>query len=149
MKIAVNHIFWFVLLTQISACTAEDDLCVTGNKLSVVRVELKEALIAQLHEEGIPVSENDQGDICYPSDKAGYVRGELIALDLQQRPSNHITIAGGEFAIRVFKELDAAGIKYSYSDVDNKVILIVDEKDVDKIGEITSSVARSIAKGEK
>lgn len=129
-----------------SACSAQENLCATGNRLSVVRGELKDALIEDLRHEGVPVEVSEAGEVCYPPDKVDLVRGKLIALDLQQRPPNHITIAGGEFAERVFLRLEKAGIEYSHSEAGDKVVLVVAQEDVEKIREITYDVARDIAR---
>lgn len=140
-------IFIAVILFMTPACSAEEDLCATGNRLSVARVELKEALLDEMREEGITVQESASGEICYPAEKADYVRGKLISLDLQQRPSNHITIAGGEFARQVFEYLNKIGIEYSYIEKDHEVLIIVkNENDVQETVEVIDSVARNFFK---
>jgi hypothetical protein len=130
------------------ACANGEELCATGDRLTIERSELKEALMAELANAEVPYQESSTGEVCYPAAKGDFVRQRLIALDLYQRPSGQITIPGDEFGRRAFVQLDRAEIRYTYSKSNGEFILVVEKEDLEEVRAIMFSVAQSIAKGE-
>lgn len=137
-----------VWLGLLAACTHGEDLCQTGNRVALERADLKVALIGELSDAGVPFEENDIGEVCYPADKAEFVRNRIIALDLIQRPANEITVPGGEFGQRTLVLLDEAGIRYSHLISDGNLVLLVEKEDLEKVRAITYNVAQSMATGQ-
>lgn len=109
-------------------CQRQDGLCEAGNRVSIAREELRNALLADLKSDSIPVRETDSGELCYPASEADFVRGRLIALDLEQRPSNQITITNGRFSVMAFERLHQAGIEFRAIDQDGSVLLLFDDE---------------------
>jgi hypothetical protein len=109
-------------------CQRQDGLCETGNRVTVAREELRSALVADLRAAKIPVRETRSGELCYPANKADFVRGRLIALDLEQRPANQITITSGRFSVMAFERLQQAGIEFQAIDREGSVLLVFDDE---------------------
>ena len=130
------------------ACANGEDLCTTGNRLTIERSELKDALITELGQAEVLYQESSTGEVCYPANKSDFVRQRLIALDLRQRPSGQITIPGDELGRRALIKLDEAGIRYTYSKSNGELILVVEKEDLEKVRAIIFNVAQSIANKE-
>jgi hypothetical protein len=64
----------------------DTSLCAIRNRLTVHRVELRQALIDALTASDIEIQIAEGGQICYRTDQEDYVRGELIRIDTAQRP---------------------------------------------------------------
>lgn len=141
-----NRNFWMVSVLGLAAigCAAEEDLCSTGNRLTVVREELKDSLIEQMRVDGVAAHLSEGGDICYPAREADYVRSKLIALDLEQRPAGRVTIQGGEYGQRVLAALTEEAIEFSHFEENGKVVILVAQHDRSRLREIAARVADSM-----
>jgi hypothetical protein len=98
---------------------------------------LKLALVKKLKEQGVQFQENGAGGICYAPRDADRVQGLLIAIDMQQRPSNQITISGGELGQQMLDKLSEGGVEYAYTEEKNGRILVVIKHPRDKDRAVT------------
>jgi hypothetical protein len=138
-------IVYMVLLPMVVACREETDLCDSGNQVSVVRQELRDSLLEDLAMAGIPTQETGPKTICYPSSKAAYVTERLIAIDLQQRPRNRITITDGPFKAIAFEHLQQRGFDFEVMEKDEEIILIFEDEETamrafEVIGEVSKDL---------
>lgn len=86
MRIVVLHLLLLSLLASvILGCGTSNDLCMNGARITVVRLELLSALLAELEHDGVEFTQSQGNEICYPHEKHSYVMAQLIRLDREQR----------------------------------------------------------------
>lgn len=130
MKSQYSFIALFALLLLAHGCSDESDLCSTGNRLHVVRDDLREALLEDLRSNGIPLHISKVTEICYPTKHEAYVSGRIVALDLQQRPPNQMEIPDPRLAEKIMKRLGELGIDFEALQQTDVTLLTFDNKQV-------------------
>ena len=115
------------------------------NCLTVFATKIREPLTSKLQNEGISVTINGDGAICYPSEHEQFVQDLVKIIFTEQNPQNLISIASGQFAYEVFNRLDAENIKYAILDKEGQIKLKIEaEEDMPKALNIIDQTAKDL-----
>jgi hypothetical protein len=143
VKSQCSFIALFAVLLLSNGCSYESDLCSTGNRLHVVRDDLRAALLEDLRNNEIPVDISKVTEICYPTKHEAYVSGRIAALDLQQRPADQMEIPDPRLAVEIMERLGELGIAFEVLQQTDVTLLAFDNKEIaQRATEVASEVTK-------
>ncbi|NHA14282.1 hypothetical protein [Thioalkalivibrio sp. XN279] len=132
---------WLAVL--LSGCDSRANLCDAGGRSTIARDDLREALVADLEEKGIPVQLSPSDEVCYQPQHRELVVSRIIALDLALNPANRMSIRDPELAVLAGEELARAGIEYELvNETDSTVLIFDNETDAAKAMRVVSELSK-------
>ena len=128
---------------SLPGCSGPANLCDTGGRSTIARDDLRQALLADLTKSGVPVQLSSSGAICYESQYRELVVARIIALELERRPANRVSIPDAELARLARATLDQAGVKYQIIDENDSLVLALEtDADASKAIKLISELSR-------
>lgn len=144
----MDHRKWLPLAiwlwVLLSGCDSHANLCDTGGRSMIARDELREALVSDLEERGIPVQLSSSGEVCYEPRNGQLVVSRIVALNLALNPANRMSMRDPELARLAGEGLARAGIEYDMvNEPDSVVFIFENEADAFKAMQLVSELSRS------
>lgn len=128
----------------VPGCGSHVDLCDAGGRSTIDRDDLREAVVADLAENGVPVQVSASGVVCYERQYREFVVSRIIELDLALRPANRMSIPDPELAQLAQERLAQAQIQYQTTYEPGSVVLVFEnDTDAFKAVQLVSELSKS------